>query len=100
MAMGSINRINRRIRAVLVAAAGWSTWGLAHGVGAATITWDGGAHDFQWSSAANWSGNDEPTIADDVVFPATVPDGIGSIQLSGGEAARSITFNENYDLSF
>lgn len=38
----------------------------------ATVTWDGGAGDGSWHSAANWSGDVSPDAADDVVVPVGV----------------------------
>jgi fibronectin-binding autotransporter adhesin len=65
---------------------------------AATITWDGSS-DASWSTPANWSGNNEPGLGDDVIFPGVVPGTGSTIALSTGELASILVFNNNYTLS-
>src|SRR5262245_11773920 len=63
-------------------------------------TWTnaGIAHDSQWSTLQNWSGNMEPTGSDNVIFPSSVPFTLFFITLSNGENASSLTLNNFYHL--
>ena len=63
---------------------------------AATVTWDNGNGNNQWSTAANWDTNIEPLIGDDVVLAA----GLGAtLTLNAGEVAKSVQFDANYTLT-
>jgi len=55
---------------------------------AATVTWDGGGADTNWSTCANWSSDTCPTSTDDVVFS-----GSGTSTLSVGTSIRSLDMN-------
>src|SRR5437667_2794231 len=50
---------------------------LSSPLGAATVTWVGGAGDPKWSSPANWSANAVPGSDDDIV----IPNNAGEVQL-------------------
>jgi large repetitive protein len=67
----------------------------------ATDIWNGGgAPNFNWSNAANWS-NGRPNPGDDLVFPAGVPAAslVNTNDLSVGTAYNSISFSgSNYNL--
>lgn len=58
------------------------------------VTWDGGGDGISWHSAGNWSANQVPTSADDVIIPVspTTTIRIGSTSFGpGSAAARSLT---------
>ena len=58
-----------------------------------------------WDAAQNWSGDvSEPVATSDVIFPTPIPNpgslaSPGTIVLTAGEVAKSITFNANYRLT-
>jgi uncharacterized repeat protein (TIGR01451 family) len=54
----------------------------------ATVTWDAGGGDDNWSNALNWSGNVLPTSSDDVVITTA---GGGSLQVDVNATVNSIT---------
>ncbi len=74
-------------------------------------TWDGGAGDGLWNSAANWGGDALPAVTDDVVIGAGIAvvvdadDEVNSITLGAGSSliddgtARTLTIREDIDLS-
>ncbi len=74
-------------------------------------TWDGGAGDGLWNSAANWGGDALPAVTDDVVIGAGIAvvvdadDEVNSITLGAGSSliddgtARTLTVREDIDLS-
>ena len=82
------------VLAVAVAAVAF----LSVPAGAATIYWDGST-DATWDQGDNWSGGNEPGIGDDVTFPTPVPGTGGTITLTAGELANSLTFNDTYTLA-
>ena len=92
-----------RRRAALWAAAGTaaaaafatSTAQYAHG---ALITFTGAISN-SWDVGGNWSSGTAPTAADDLLFPSTFPATGLSLTLSAGEAAGSLTFQNNYVLN-
>lgn len=62
----------------------------------AAITWDDSAGTLLWSVAANWSGDAEPSLVDDVLFPSSLS---GSITLGTGELAKSLQFDGGFTLT-
>src|SRR6476660_1611964 len=58
-------------------------------------TWMGFSPD--WDTPPNWSLGHEPALADDAIFPAFVPAGLG-ITLTPGELAKSLAFFSSYSL--
>jgi hypothetical protein len=61
--------------------------------------WDNGSGNGTWSTNANWSEDIEATISDGVTFPLGHPGGASTINLSIGETALALTFNDNYTFS-
>jgi autotransporter-associated beta strand protein len=61
------------------------------------VDWTG-ATNTQWNTVTNWSPAAPPTIADDVLFPATIPVTGPNIALGTGETAGSLTFRNAYNL--
>jgi len=63
----------------------------------ATVTWDGGAGDFTWLSAANWSNDTVPTSADDAVIPDLV--GTPTINIGTSTSVRSVASAEKISVT-
>jgi hypothetical protein len=65
---------------------------------AATVTWDGGGVNNNWSTCANWnSGTPDtcPTSTDDVVFNSTSTKN-STVDASFGGVVRSVAINTGY----
>jgi hypothetical protein len=64
-------------------------------------TWDNGSGDATWFTPANWADDTVPTSADAVTFPAGLPGGDATIDLSGPAAAdaQSLVFSDSYTLT-
>lgn len=60
---------------------------------AATLTWDGGGADNNWSTAANWSPDAVPTSADTVLFNAT---GTKNSAIDAAFTVSAVTINDGY----
>jgi autotransporter-associated beta strand protein len=60
------------------------------------VVWDNSNATGDWSTAANWDTNTEPTSADDLTFPAGLA---GTITTTTTENALSLTFEDSYTLS-
>jgi RHS repeat-associated protein len=58
----------------------------------ATMTWDGGGADGNWTTAANWATNVAPTAGDDLVFTGNVRT-TNNNNFAAGTTFNSITFN-------
>ena len=82
------------LRALLLAAAAATI-----PVPAGADTWDNSTNTGAWSQPLNWADNTEPTGAEPVTFPTPVPFGQQIVNLSPGEVAGAITFDDNYTLS-
>ena len=65
----------------------------------ADVTWDRGAATGNWSDAANWTDDAEPTLADVVTLPSPIPAGGSTITLAAGELAAALIFDQSYTLS-
>jgi fibronectin-binding autotransporter adhesin len=63
-----------------------------------TSIWTG-AVSANWDTSGNWQSNAKPTSPFDAVFPTPIPSTGAAIALTSGEAAKTITFNDNYTLS-
>ncbi|MGE3313287.1 MAG: hypothetical protein AB7O66_25250, partial [Limisphaerales bacterium] len=85
----------RRIRRRCLWAVSWILGGLV--ACGATITWDGGGGDSQWSTPANWSGDTLPGSTDDVVIGQA---GVPPVEhASGSTQIRSLTCARGFRLS-
>ena len=85
-------------RAVLAAAAAAGVL-AATSPGRAADTWTDGTGDRKWFVGGNWLDGTVPTKSDDVIFPDPVPAPPGSnVAFMANEFARSLTFNESYNL--
>ena len=60
---------------------------------AATVTWDGGGGDNNWSTGANWDTGSAPTDADDVVLDAT---STKDMTIDGDYTVNSFSMNSGY----
>lgn len=60
---------------------------------AATVTWDGGGADNNWSTDENWSGDSAPGSSDDVVFDGT---SVKDSSIDTDFTINSIVINDNY----
>lgn len=63
----------------------------------AAVSWNGNAGDFQWNTAANWSGNVVPGAADDVTID--VPGNITVVLATTNKTVRSIFSEESLTLA-
>src|SRR6187397_1617433 len=54
----------------------------------ASVAWDGGGDGVNWSDARNWSGDQLPTMADDVTVAAAA--GV-TVQIAGTQFAHSLS---------
>jgi fibronectin-binding autotransporter adhesin len=88
----------RRAGAAMVAAAVVAGVAGLRPAAAATDLWSG-ATDASWDTATNWSLGAEPTAADDALFPTPIPGTGGTITLTAGETANSLTFRNAYALT-
>lgn len=81
-----------------------SLWQIAQPLKGATINWTADSNaNFNWATASNWS-TGVPTGADDVLFPAPVPNpGLllnpQTINLGAGSLANSLSFKDSYSLT-
>jgi autotransporter-associated beta strand protein len=71
---------------------------LAHHAPAATVSWDGGGGNVNWSTAANWSTNTIPADTDDLVFNTGLTSN-SVIALGTARTASSLTFNTGTSFS-
>ena len=60
----------------------------------ATVTWDGGAGNFEWTNPQNWDTDSLPGPADDVIIPDLTPDATIT-HSSGASVVRSLTSAES-----
>jgi autotransporter-associated beta strand protein len=67
-------------------------------VHSATVTWDGGGTDANWTTANNWSNNAPWRPADDAVFASSFASGT-SIQLNGNKTVNSLSITSGTDFS-
>lgn len=78
-------------------------WQVAPSIQAAVVNWDAGSSvDLSWSNGSNWGGL-EPTLIDDAIFSQLIPNpgslaNPGTITLSTGEVANSLSFFNQYQL--
>ena len=63
---------------------------------AATITWDGGGADNNWSTGANWSTDSVPATGDDVVFDGTSTKDVTYDTGVGSNVINSVTISSGY----
>ena len=71
---------------------------------AATVIWDGGGVDEDWQTAENWSGDQVPSLFDEIVFNGTsskacsvdVPVSVTALTVDSGYAG-TLTFNSAFD---
>jgi len=77
---------------------------ISHSVLAQTNTWNGSSNEF-WNTAANWSLNEVPTSAHDVVIPNSLNVTVNtaavcaSLTIEGGNAANTITISSGQSLN-
>ena len=64
---------------------------------AAVINWTG-LTNADWNNTGNWNPAQIPTLADDAVFPATIPATGSLITLPSGAQINNLTFNNSYTL--
>lgn len=86
----------RRVQPLSISCA--ALLGLAAPALTATNSWLG-ATDAQWATGTNWGLGVKPTLAEDVLFPTTLPGSGGTITLGTGETALSLTFRNTYTLT-
>jgi autotransporter-associated beta strand protein len=79
----------------LAATAAFFVTTVATTAAAATRTWDGGAADNNWTTAANWEGDVAPVAGDDLVFPAAAADKTTINDFPADTEFNSITFDES-----
>src|SRR5262245_5364992 len=66
----------------------------------AIFIWDGGGSDNNWTTAANWDGNQVPGVGADLVFPVNAQRKTNNNDLPAGRNIGSITFEgDGYNLS-
>src|SRR5207248_2287794 len=88
----------RAHKSITLAVLGTSCALLPQQFAKAADIWDNSDGNANWSDANNWQDNTEPTSSDAVTFPTPFPFSISTINLSSGETALSLTFNDNYTL--
>jgi hypothetical protein len=64
---------------------------IAFGKGAADVKWDNGGLNGQWTTAANWDGDEVPSSGDDVVLDNSIVGGNYIVTLSGATAQEIST---------
>ena len=63
-------------------------------------TWDGGGSDNNWTTAGNWEGDVAPSLGNDLVFPASVPQTTNVNNFAAGMAFGSVLFGgSNYNVT-
>ena len=64
----------------------------------AAVSWDGGGGDFQWSNAANWSGDVLPGVDDDVTIDFGTND-FTVVHAAGADSVHSINSNASLNVA-
>lgn len=102
-AMSFLRRHRQPLNASLAAL--MALWQIAQPLQGATVQWTAASStDFNWGTAANWSGGLLPSLADEVLMPLAIPNP-GTLAnpqwltLGAGSLANSLWLQNNYTLS-
>jgi fibronectin-binding autotransporter adhesin len=88
--------MNISIRALARVVALFVIVAVSPSVFGATVTWDAGGGDENWSNALNWSGDALPTTGDDVIITSA---GTGTVRIDVNPIVNSITVQNGAALS-